>query len=609
MNRSKSEHCAFDAWNPGITSQVPTSLRPEITLFRPQNSRVSYTDARELADFCGLDEHELARLTTERLITHELLVRVTADLSVPDGPNYEDLGISLRSMVAKIFDTYIAPDLASIEAQINAELDRAKEFVDTEISTLLSGHRTTPTEKNSPSLLSSLLAKLSRPSPKPAKSQRTNDAASGAKSLKSWESERASQQDRLYWHCLDALLCVTAGVVRTRGRVLNDPELLSRLCMNLISNRYGSEAIGGYINSYIEDAIDKEGYRKLPAQRKPVILNIKGASASGKSTVRPQQRQLASRLGIPWEDFALISPDYWRKYLLDYESLGDDFKYGAMLTGRELAIIDKKLDQHMAAKFADGEMSHLLIDRFRFDSFTPDVDRDEDSTLLTRFGDQVFMFFMITAPEQTVERAWLRGSSTGRYKAVDDLLYHNIEAFNGMPELFFSWIQSSEKQVHFEFLDNNVPLNHLPKTAAYGWNERITVLDTSVLMNIDRYRKVNLDAKNPDEVFKHEDVLADNNTDFVHMCCNEIAEVLFADQRTTRPYAKTIDGKLRWWDQAYIESHDADSDLYVAMRSIGYQGDACGTSFETGTPVVNIDEEKRFTLGDWGSSVDEESSV
>ena len=26
---------------------------------------------------------------------------------------------------------------------------------------------------------------------------------------------------------------------------------------------------------------------------------------------------------------------------------------------------------------------------------------------------------------------------TQRYKAVDDLLYHNVEAFTGIPELFF----------------------------------------------------------------------------------------------------------------------------------------------------------------------------
>ena len=70
----------------------------------------------------------------------------------------------------------------------------------------------------------------------------------------------------------------------------------------------------------------------------------------------------------------MISPDIWRKFLLDYTSLGGAYKYAAMLTGHELEIIDQKLDRRMEAKAARGEMSHLLIDRFRFDSFVPELE-------------------------------------------------------------------------------------------------------------------------------------------------------------------------------------------------------------------------------------------
>ena len=42
----------------------------------------------------------------------------------------------------------------------------------------------------------------------------------------------------------------------------------------------------------------------------------------GKSTMRPLQRILAGKLNFPWEELALISPDIWRKFLLDYGSLG-----------------------------------------------------------------------------------------------------------------------------------------------------------------------------------------------------------------------------------------------------------------------------------------------
>ena len=102
-------------------------------------------------------------------------------------------------------------------------------------------------------------------------------------------------------------------------------------------------------------------------------------------------------------------------------------------------------------------MSHLLIDRFRFDSFAPDSD-EAGSNLLTRFGQIVYLFFMITPPASLVERAWNRGLEVGRYKAVDDTLAHGVEAYSGMPELFFTWVARRDKRVHFEFLDNSVRL-------------------------------------------------------------------------------------------------------------------------------------------------------
>jgi len=45
-------------------------------------------------------------------------------------------------------------------------------------------------------------------------------------------------------------------------------------------------------------------------------------------------------------------------------------------------------------------MSHLLIDRFRFDSFRAGAGKDTSRPGCSRgFGDLVYMFFMITPPE------------------------------------------------------------------------------------------------------------------------------------------------------------------------------------------------------------------
>src|SRR5205807_5341340 len=112
-------------------------------------------------------------------------------------------------------------------------------------------------------------------------------------------------------------------------------------------------------------------------------------------TMRPLQKVLAGKLNFPWDEFALISPDIWRKFLLDYAALGTAYKYAGTLTGHEVEIIDRKLDGRMADRAARGEMPHLLIDRFRFDSFVPNLE-EGSSRLLTRFGDLVYIFFMIT---------------------------------------------------------------------------------------------------------------------------------------------------------------------------------------------------------------------
>ena len=150
--------------------------------------------------------------------------------------------------------------------------------------------------------------------------------------------------------------------------------------------------VGQALDPVLRVGAEREGYRLLPRQQQPIVINTKGAAASGKSTLRPLHKKLASDIGVQWGDFALISPDIWRKQLLDYATLGSAYRYAGAFTGEEVQIVDKKLDLHMTQKHERGEMTHLLIDRFRFDSFAPDSD-EAGSNLLTRFGQTVYLFF------------------------------------------------------------------------------------------------------------------------------------------------------------------------------------------------------------------------
>src|SRR5947209_12690156 len=95
--------------HPGLESELPRALLPLATVFRGENVSTSVAEAFELSDYCGLPAQELVAFRPERLIVHELLVRVTADLAVPDGNNYEDLGRNFREIATTILTNVIAP--------------------------------------------------------------------------------------------------------------------------------------------------------------------------------------------------------------------------------------------------------------------------------------------------------------------------------------------------------------------------------------------------------------------------------------------------------------------------------------------------------------------
>lgn len=589
MTPSDDNDGSYSAWNPGLSSQIPSSLQSAVTLFRPENSTIDYRSAKELADFSGLKPVELIAFRIERLIVHDLLVRVTSDLSVPDGPNYEDLGISLRSMVHSIYTQYILPEVESHQQSFNSVRNSCERYIKDELSASLFSPASKPEDTNKQSFISSIF--------KPEKNavKDTNKSSRELTALAMWQSRIETEPDPHRRYCIESIHRVVSAIVAHLGSMVNQPEITTTIATNMAMNSIGAELAHTILEPIFNTAVVEEKFRWLPIQKQPVVMNVKGASASGKSTIRPQQRQLAGKFDTPWEDFALISPDYWRKYLLNYDSLGKDYKYAAMLTGQELEIVDKKLDKYMAEKAAIGQLTHLLIDRFRFDSFNIDKrGHSRDSKLLSRFADKIYLFFMITPPAETVVRAWERGQTTGRYKAVDDLLYHNIEAYTGMPDLFLSWVLSDDKHVHFEFLDNSVEKGQSPNTAAFGWNNSMTILDVEQMRAIEQFRKVDVDAKSADNVFIDEG--NSDNSVFLKRCINTISEVKFVDKGSYAIYALVVDGKLVWSNPELLE-HRADKEfLKTLFDDISISTENIPSGHDK---LFDASREKQYTLGYW----------
>lgn len=587
----------FGPWNPGIKSQLPTALLPLATIFRPENVLTSVKEAYERSAFTGLDPEDHVAFRPERLAVHEVLIRVTADISVPDGPNYEDLGINFRRIAGTILTEYVGPRMAEIVRAYEDLRSRIGGLVDDELSSSVfarsSAARVAPRRRG-------LLDVLGLVPPNERAGAPSESAEDRERRLLTTWHEKADGDDQLLQATYRALLRVAEAIRVRHGRLRGDQTLLQTLATDLICNEYGSEMIGRLIEPGIQEAARHEKYPLLPSQDRPVVMNVKGAPGSGKSTMRPLQRELAEALGIPWTDFAVISPDIWRKYLLDYESLGEATRYAGTLTGLELAIIDQKLDRYMAQKAELGRMSHLLIDRFRFDSFAENPDEEEGSRLLTRFGHVVYMFFMITPPDATVERAWKRGLQFGRYKAVDDLLAHNIEAYTGMPRLFFTWATKKDKSVHYEFLDNSVPEGRRPRTIAFGWNGEMNVLDIKCLLDVERYKRINIEAKKPADVYPDTKMMApERNTGFLKECARRIGALNFADRETGLVYARMEAGKLSSADPVALAKAMEDRETRGGLLALAahpiQSGDLPG-----GAPG-KLDPDRVHTLGQWAA--------
>jgi hypothetical protein len=520
----------FGPWNPGIESQVPRELRHLATIFRAENVFTSIAAAGELRGLTGFNLSELVVFRPQRLALHELLVRVTADFAVPDGTRIADLGLNFREIARLLLARYLEPAMDDITAAYARASQDANAVIEPAVSGL----------------------KRNWGPPEIADFERLSVEAADAAAVAAYKS----------------LARVTSALFTTQGAAWGTKDLIASMAAGFAANDFGSDCIGQTIAPLLQTAAREQGYKLLPRQEHPVVINTKGPSASGKSTLRPLQKKLAGEIGVQWSDFALISPDIWRKQLLDYASLGAAYKYAGAFTSDELQIVDQKLDRYMASKNRRGDMTHLLIDRFRFDSFAPDS-AEAGSNLLTRFGQTVYLFFVITPPGMLVERAWKRGLEFGRYKAVDDTLAHSVEAYSGIPDVFFTWVRRTDKRIQFEFLDNTVSLGERPRTVAFGDNETLNILDVTSTLDIDRYARIDVDAAAAESLYPDPALLAaEKNLEFLRRCVKNFHWVNFAAQASGQVYLRIERGQAVQKERATLEKAIQSPDTLAAIRAV-----------------------------------------
>src|SRR5882672_9802311 len=580
-------------WNPGIQSQIPRELLHLSTIFRPENVFTSIAAVSEMHGLTGFSPSELVAFRPQRLALHELLIRVTADFAVPDGTRIGDLGINFREIASLLFERHLLPETDAIAAVYERARRELRDAMDAALAGVMPEHSPLDSATKRPG--SRLFARIARRRAAPI----PVDRGWGPRQIAECERLAGSSVDPRQKIVYRTLARVMSALFATQGHAWGTRELIASVATNMACNEYGSDSIGRTIEPMLLRASRSEGYPLLPRQERPVVINTKGPSASGKSTLRPLQKKLAGDIGVRWSDFALISPDIWRKQLLDYGALGTAYKYAGAFTAEELQIVDQKLDRYMARKYRRGDMTHLLIDRFRFDSFAPDSD-EAGSNLLTRFGHTVYLFFVITPPELLVERAWKRGLEFGRYKAVDDTLAHAVEAYTGIPDVFFTWVRRSDKRIQFEFLDNTVRLGDRPRTVAFGDSSTFNILDVGSVLNIERYGRINVDARDTQSIYPSRQLLApEKNCGFLGRCLKEFRYVNFADQGTGRIYLHLDGGRVAWIDREPLHAACSDADVMAGIKTVAAPA--------LGVEARQVDAARYLghhlaapTLGEWG---------
>ncbi len=564
-----NEH-SYSAWNPGLESDIPAAYQTLETIYQQVNVSTSIEDVSELSKLTGLSHEELVLFKAERLMVHELLIRVSADIVVDEGDDERGLGRDFRIIANTILHDYIQPHMPEIEQAYHDLQHRVRQLVQQQLDEVLFKPYQKVAEKKTP------LWFFWRKKQTPKNSSEISETIQERehRAILAYKERGLTAKDELEVAVYKSLYRVLNQISGTRGYIGPDQSLLAGLVCDHVMNRYGSRMIGLQISPWINAAIEKNNYTRAVNAKTPILISLKGASASGKSSLRAMLRQTLQGLGIESHGYATISPDIWRHFLLDYDSLGEAYKYAGRLTSKEVIIIDGKLDRYIREKSNQaGAIPHLLVDRFRFDSFSSEKIWNILHGTYVQYVDTMYMYFIVTRPEATVERGWERGLTTGRYKSVEDFLDHSVEAYTGMPKIFFKWLAYEKPLFKYEFLNNDVPRGTYPTTIAYGTQQEINILNLSGFIDIERYQKIDIKAQSPEQVYPASELLSvDNNLSFLTQIVDRIPHINFVDPASNTSYLKLCDNSFSVLDELIFSEKLKDKEFVQILHGIGWNG-------------------------------------
>ena len=152
----------------------------------------------------------------------------------------------------------------------------------------------------------------------------------------------------------------------------------------------------------------------------------------------------------------------------------------------------------------------------------------------------------------------------------------------------------------YEFLDNSVAEGRPPRTVAFGWNGELTVLNVKGMLDVERFRKINIHARVPEELYFDTELAPERNVDFLKRCTRLLPIINFADYDTGRIYARLENGKWTWRDEQRFARVLDDPEVKAALGAI--VADHYDPAAARIPQRISLEGEKLHTLGAWGEA-------
>jgi hypothetical protein len=127
----------------------------------------------------------------------------------------------------------------------------------------------------------------------------------------------------------------------------------------------------------------------------------------------------------------------------------------------------------------------------------------------------------------------------------------------------------------------------------------MTILDVKSMIDIARFRKINVRAQTAADVYANMDLSPQNNLDFLKRCVRWIPAINFADYETGQVYARLQRGNWVWRDQAPFDKALEDPEANAALLAIARI--VC-TPAGTEQKPIDLGAEKLHTIGAWGEA-------